>query len=90
MLFLVLFGFLVLLGLGVGFLGKIARIEDPASSVATSPVRSAVRATVFPRRDMTAEELDHQAELANIKADAGARESVVNAIQVAGSSSHKT
>ncbi|GAB31593.1 hypothetical protein APS_2195 [Acetobacter pasteurianus subsp. pasteurianus LMG 1262 = NBRC 106471] len=39
---------------------------------------------------MTAEELDHQAELANIKADAGARESVINVIQVAGSSSHKT
>ncbi|GCD51058.1 hypothetical protein NBRC106471_2614 [Acetobacter pasteurianus subsp. pasteurianus LMG 1262 = NBRC 106471] len=38
MLFLVLFVFLVLLGLGVGILGKIARIEDPASSVSTSPV----------------------------------------------------
>ncbi|KXV69292.1 hypothetical protein AD951_07195 [Acetobacter malorum] len=90
MLFLVLFVFLVLLGLGVGILGKIARIEDPASSVAPSPVRSAVRAMAFPRRDMTPEELDHQADLANIAADARARESIINAIQVAGSSSHKT
>lgn len=90
MLFLVLVGFMVFVGLVVGLVGRIARIEYPASSVAPSPVRSAVRAMAFPRRDMTPEELDHQADLANIAADARARESIINAIQVAGSSSHKT
>ncbi|MCP1196793.1 hypothetical protein NKW84_13135 [Acetobacter senegalensis] len=90
MLFLVLVGFMVFVGLVIGLVGRIARIEDPASSVAPSPVRSAVRGMAFPRRDMTPEELDHQADLANIAADARARESIINAIQVAGSSSHKT
>ncbi len=89
MLFLVLVSFMIALGLMIGLLARFARLDDPVSSVSQSPLRSAVRETVFPHQDMTPEEKDHAEVTANIKANAATRESLINAIQVASSSIYK-
>lgn len=89
MIFLSLVGFMVVVGLGVALIGKFARINEPASAVSGSPLRSAVRGSMFAYRDATPEQRRYAEAVARSRANQTAEENLRNAIYTAGSSSYK-